>query len=385
MILILAFRLITFFFFHKEGSSTAQFEGLVSSQPQIKFNKIVFTLGKYYVTANYLELSPGDKVTVTGKIEKNRITAEKVLLNKEASLEGTLIKLRENLISRLDRHLPTKESGLLAGILLGSKNALSREIKDKLIATGTMHIVVVSGYNIVLIASFFLAFAKYFGRKKTTLLALFATVVYSLLVGMEPPTLRALIMGAISLLAVLTGRISSAIYSLLVACYLMLILDPGNFTDISFQLTVSATLGIIVFTKPLLGFLKTLPSFFKETLASTLAAQILVTPLIFYYFGNVSLMSPLVNTLVLWTIPLATLLGFILLLVSFVSSFGASLFSTFVYIPLKIFFITVETFSNLQFFVLKFTDTSLVVVAGYYLLVVAVVLNFRKKFFSRKN
>ena len=199
MILILAFRLVIFFFFQKQESSTVQFEGLVSSQPQIKFNKIVFALGKYYVTADYLELSPGDKVTVTGKVEKNRILAEKLEISKETNLEGTLIKLRENLISRLNRYLPTKESGLLVGILLGSKNALSREIKDKLIATGTMHIVVVSGYNIVLIASFFLAFAKYFGRKKTTLLALLAILVYSFLVGMEPPTLRALIMGTISL------------------------------------------------------------------------------------------------------------------------------------------------------------------------------------------
>lgn len=384
-LLILFGRFWVYFVSQERNQDKSQVEGVVSSQPQARFNKIQFNLNNYVVVTDYIEVSVGDRVRVWGSIEKNKLDAEKVEIVTSSSLQGNLIRFRESLVSRINTYLPMKESGLLAGILLGSKNALSRENKAKLVSTGTLHIVVVSGYNIVLVASFFLAFARYFGRKRTTLLALIAITLYSLLVGLEPPTMRALIMGAISLLAVLFGRQSQAFYALGLACLLMLLIDPSNLVDISFQLTVSATLGIIIFTKLFLKLLVRLPNFFRETTASTLAAQILVLPLIFYYFGNVSLMAPLVNTLVLWVIPLVTLLGFSFLLITYVSGFGAILVSTLIYLPLKYFFVVIDFFSELDWLVLKFSEPNILVVIGYYLIVFAVGLRFRKDLVGGKQ
>jgi competence protein ComEC len=203
--------------------------------------------------------------------------------------------------------------------------------------------------------------------------------IYGLLVGFEAPTARALVMGSISLFAVLFGRQTQALYALVLSCLAILLAQPENLFDISFQLTVSATLGIILFTNTLDRSLKKVPSLFRGTLATTLAAQIFVVPLIFYYFHNVSIMSPLVNTLILWTIPAATILGFLILIISFISLAAASLFSTLVYIPLKAFYLIVDLFSRLDFLLLRFEEANLFVVLGYYVLVVAFWLGYRKR------
>jgi len=384
-LIILSFRVLVYFTSRPQTGGIIKVEGLVSSEPIIKKDKISFRLGKYWVYSQDEDISIGDKVLVSGKVDRGKLTAETLEKQDGKGFLNSTIRFKQALISRINKYLPNKESSLLAGVVLGSQEGLSREIKDQLIATGTLHIVVVSGYNIVLVASFFLALAKFLGRKKTTLLAVCAITVYSLLVGLEAPTLRALLMGLISLLAVLFGRQSGALYSLILASFLMIVLNPANLVDISFQLTVSATLGIIVFTRFFLKIFAKVPVFFRETLSSTLSAQILVVPLLFYYFGNISFMAPLVNVLVLWVIPFVTLTGFVLLLFSFASDFVTSLISTVVYLPLKYFFLIIGSFSRLDFLLLRFSEPNWLVVGGYYFLIISFVLRYRRFLFSKNS
>lgn len=156
----------------------------------------------------------------------------------------------------------------------------------------------------------------------------------------------------------------------------MLLFNPEYLFDVSFQLSFAATLGVLFFTGFFESKFRKSPKFLRDSLATSLAAQILVVPLIFYYFGQVSLMSPIVNTLVLWTVPVSTVIGFMFLLASFVLGTLANLISYVLIFPLSIFTLVVDFFGRFSFLVLNLEKDNLVSTAGYYLVVFSFVLRF---------
>lgn len=377
--LLIILVLLRLFTLEKQADSdNFKLQGQISSNPYLSYDKIVFNIGRYRIKAPYQNLQYADQVQVIGKKQGFEIEAKEVLELKKGRLETWVFNFRKDLEKRINRHFPKPQSELLSGILLGVKSNLSREFKAALVATGTIHVVVVSGYNIVLLASFILLLAPFFGRKKVTFLALVTIVLYTVLVGFSAPTLRALIMGSVTLLAVLLGKRTIAIYSLIVAALIMLLINPEYIFDISFQLTFAATLGVLLFTKAFERKLNKFPKWFRETLATTLAAQSLVIPLLFYYFGTVSLLSPVVNTLVLWTIPVGTVLGFAFLGLTFISNFLADLCSYLLILPLTFFTRTVDFFGTFRILVLSFEKGNLMLVLGYYLIFFSLLPKFLK-------
>lgn len=348
--------------------------GQITSNPYLKSDNIVFYLGRYKISGKYQNLEYGDKVKITGRKKGFEVEANNIIEYQKTPLEQNLFNFRKNLESRINQHFPSPQAQLLSGVLLGIKTNLSREFKDNLTSTGTIHVVVVSGYNIILVASFLLLLTPIFGRKKTTILALVAILLYTFLVGSSAPTIRALIMGSIALIAILIGRKALALYTLFLTALIMLIFNPEFLFDISFQLSFAATLSVLIFTKFFETKLTRLPKFLGNSLATSLAAQILVMPLIFYYFGQVSLMSPVVNTLVLWTVPLCTIIGFVFLLASFLANTLADLISYILIFPLSIFTFVVEFFGKLKFLVLNLEKNNLVSTIGYYLIVLSISL-----------
>lgn len=379
LILLSAFLLLAarFLFFYSQTRTPVKenLEGQVTSVPTIKKDKLIFYVGKVQVTSGYLNLNYGDKVRVSGEQQANKINATQVQIVPETGVQKVLLDMRLGLNKRVLQNFPQPQAALLSGILLGIKANLPKSFNQNLINTGTIHVVVVSGYNIALVGGFFLVLSPLIGRKKATTLALLSIVSYSLIVGASAPTIRALIMGIFAFSAVLLGRRTLALFNLILAAYLMILISPDTLFDLSFQLTVAATLGIILFNKFFLQEFKGLPNVLKESLASTLAAQVLVLPLLFYYFGTVSLISPLVNCLVLWTVPLSTVLGFAFLSLSYISQLLSGIISAILLMPLTFFTATVDFFGqNLNFLILKFVSANLIAVVGYYLLVLGVSL-----------
>ena len=100
-------------------------------------------------------------------------------------------------------------------------------------------------------------------------------------------------MGSLGLIATLYGRKKTAFISLLVSVVCIAIIKPEWLTTISMQLSVGATLGIILF-----GTGNASDSSIIKDLRTSLAAQIFTAPMIFFYFKQVSLISPLANLLV---------------------------------------------------------------------------------------
>jgi competence protein ComEC len=192
---------------------------------------------------------------------------------------------------------------------------MEQSFYDSLIETGTVHVVVASGYNVVVVGSVVLNLLVYLMRRQqATLLALIAMVGYGWLAGGEAPVVRAVIMGSLVFLARATGRQTESGWLLVVAGWLMLMVNPQLIESVSFQLSLAATAGLIwVEPKIREGMERVKSSWMRvmmETeLSPTLAAQITTAPIIWWNFGRLSLISPVVNMLVLPLVPMMMGLG----------------------------------------------------------------------------
>lgn len=239
---------------------------------------------------------------------------------------GSFALFREKLVRVYRQQLPEPEAGLVAGVVLGFKSSLDKGFQQELIKTGTVHVVVASGYNVVIVGSVVFNILIYFMKRfRATMGAILFMAFYAVLAGGEPPVTRAVIMGGLVFIAKAVGRPSATGWLLFLAAFLMLMVQPSLLTSVSFQLSVAATVGL-VYVEPLIReffegmVLKYRPmkAVLETELVPTLAAQVTTTPIIFWYFGRISLISPLVNVLVLPLVPLMMGLGAVQLLLSIV-------------------------------------------------------------------
>jgi len=224
--------------------------------------------------------------------------------------------------------LPEPHAGLLSGILFGVKSSIPYELKNALQTTGTLHITALSGMNVTILTGiFFSTFIAFLPRWAASILAIGVIGFFVWFVGFSPSVVRAAIMGCITLLTALTGYISIALFTWGITVVGMLVVHPSWLTDISFQLSVLASLGMILFCKQdsvmymqkeqgnvWQTYMKNVYIWIQKELTTTLSAQVFTLPLILFTFGRISLISPLTNLLIGWTIPIITVLGLVLCL-----------------------------------------------------------------------
>ncbi len=222
--------------------------------------------------------------------------------------------VKERFAEKARRSLPSPHSELVLGMTIGLDDlSMSPDFKNALKRTGTIHVVVVSGFNMSLVAGYAL---KIFGspyKAKNLFLTLLATFLYAAFTGFEPPVLRAWVMSSFMLVGKFSGRLLNSIRLLVVSYFVVLLINPGNFVSVSTYLSFLATFGLMAFSEPIEGFVIRLIRGRKWSVISdfsaSFAAQIMVWPLISGMFGEVSIISLLVNALVLWTVPITTVLG----------------------------------------------------------------------------
>lgn len=213
----------------------------------------------------------------------------------------------------LGRMLPEPHAGFLAGILFGTRSTMTKDLIDAFVATGTIHIVALSGQNLSIFTGTLATWlASVVSRRLSSLLIIFVLVWFLWFVGPSPSLVRAVIMGSLTLLAVIFGRRNLSLLSLVLAVSTMLALNPPWIADLGFQLSVLATLGIILFGQKRTGGAGPgLVGMIRDDLRITLAAQLFTTPLIFFHFHRLSLIAPLTNVLIGWTMPFLMGLGWI--------------------------------------------------------------------------
>ncbi len=256
----------------------------------------------------YPEISYGDRIVVEGKVNQDKL--EKPKLIKVSESDGYIYKFRKKLLNFYNTSLPTPHSALIAGMVIGSKSGIPNDFWEALKKSGTAHVVVASGMNIALIAGFLLSFfTLFFKRGKALLLTLIGIWMYAVLSGFDAPIVRAALMGSIGFSAQEFGRISQTIRTLVITGLIMILVKPEWAIDVGFLLSFFATLSIVLFQKKILKFLKSVPSIVREDFATTLAAQIGVAPILYFAFGQLNIFSPIINIIILWTVPPITIIG----------------------------------------------------------------------------
>ncbi len=331
------------------GESTV-LSGIVVDEPDMRANSQKLTVSiedkNTYIlvtTARYPEFHYGDTIEITGKItepenfitdtgsefdytsylSKDDIyflmpfaTVSVVSSGHGNFLKAHLFAFKRSLVDIFQVTLPEPKSTLMAGLLLGAKQSLSPEIRSDLVRTGTIHIVALSGYNVTIVAEGIMKAAHvFFATMLATWLGIATIILFVLMTGAQATAVRAGIMAILVLIARASGRDFKIERALIAAVFLMVLLSPKILIfDVSFQLSVLATLGLIYIAPYFEAKLWWIRSkTFRDLAAATLAAQIAVLPFILYKMGIFSIISLPVNLLVLPIIPLTMFLGMLIL------------------------------------------------------------------------
>lgn len=216
----------------------------------------------------------------------------------------------------VSRSLADPYGPYINGILLGSRQNISPDLKDAFNKTSTTHILAISGYNITIIAEALLAALIYFIRRRAAFWVSVAVIIlFTILTGAGASVVRAAIMGLLLLAANGYGRLYDPKNSILTAAGIMICFNPAILRfDIGFQLSFLAVIGLMTLYPILNQKTKNWPKKFivlKETLLMTISAQIMVAPLLAYSFHQFSLVSLPANLLVLPLMPHTMLFGFL--------------------------------------------------------------------------
>ncbi len=237
-----------------------------------------------------------------------------------ARSEGGVVRtalyiLKQRFIAALGQVVPEPAAGLAAGLLLGVKQSLGELLELAFRQSGIIHIVVLSGYNLMIVAGFVMLVLSYIaGLRLRVVLGIGALLLFATMVGWSATVARATVMAVLALLALLLGRQYLVLRALVLAAVVMLAINPLLLVyDIGFQLSFLATLGLVLVAPQLETALLTGTWWqpVRQFLVATLAAQVAVTPLLLYHMGEVSLVALATNVLVLPAVPLAMLLSFL--------------------------------------------------------------------------
>jgi competence protein ComEC len=378
--------------------------GQVDEEPKVegKTTKLVVKVDKFQgkvlvTTRRYPEYRFGDKLKIFGNLKEppsfpefnyaDFLAKEGIFSvvdfpkiekvgERKSSFRGLLFSFKEKFKEKSEEFIPPPQIGILEALIFGDETKISKEWKEKLNLTGTRHITAVSGMNITILCYLILNFVLIFGfwRREAIFISLFLIFLYVLMIGMPPSALRAAIMGSLFLLAQYFGRFSFGVRPVVFAAAFMLFLNPLLLkSDLGFQLSFLAILGLVYFQEYFFDLLKKVPnpSFFpaRNTLAATFSAQIFTLPLLVYNFGKMPLYSPLTNLFIVPFLPHLTILIFFFgLLVILFYPLGF-LFSFPVYLFLSYLTFLIGLFSKLPFSSFSFKISPIFLSLSYLLLV----------------
>ncbi len=215
--------------------------------------------------------------------------------------------VREGFVGQLIAAMPEREARLGAGMLLGDVAEPAKDLVQSFRRAGINHLLAVSGGNLAVILTFIsLLGARQWSRTTNVVVVLLVAPAFSLLTNVEASILRASVMAVLTVLVQRLGRPAQAMNVLVAAALLLLWVWPGLLWEsVGFQLSLAATFGLVAFSMPLQHTLQRhIPKSIAAVLAATLGATLATLPPSLVTFGQVSLIGPVVNIVVVPLVPL---------------------------------------------------------------------------------
>lgn len=284
----------------------------------------------------------GDEVDATGKLEPPRdlpgFDRRAYFAQRNAYLElyattfdvvrgapGLLraaASVRSWFTSAIDAALPAPHAAVLLGIVLGIRQGIPPDLQQALIATGLVHLLVLSGLKVAVFARIVQGALRPVLRRHATWPAVALIGMYALVGGATPAAVRASIMGGLALVAHRLGRPAHVWTSLAVTAAAMLGWRPELAWDVGFQLSFAGTAAIILLTPAIERRLAWLPQLLREPFAVTCAAQVGTLPMMASDFHLVSPVGPVANAVALPVLPALVAAGLLLAPLSLIPEFA---------------------------------------------------------------
>ncbi|MDQ5883122.1 MAG: competence protein ComEC [Patescibacteria group bacterium] len=380
------------------------FTGVVSKEPDRRENnqRLVVrfeNLNVLVTTELYPEFLYGDKVFVSGKLQKPKNFKTDIgkefdyvnYLSKDSiyysisfaevsfidsgygnSFISFLLKTKSNFLKTIESIIPPPQSSLLGGLLLGTKQSLGEDLQQNFIDTGLVHIVVLSGYNVTIVAEAIMRFLSFLPMTFSIAVGSFSIIFFAIMTGAGATIVRASVMAILALLARGSGNAFNISRALAVAGFLMVLHNPYIlYFDLSFQLSFLATIGLIYLSPLFIKYFMWLPkkAGLQEIASATIATQIFVLPFILYKMGTLSIIAPVTNLIVLPFIPATMFFGFLTGIVGLLSPTLAMPFGFISNLLLKFEIFIVETFSKPSFAAVEVRSFSIFLVLVVYLFI----------------
>jgi competence protein ComEC len=246
--------------------------------------------------------------------------------HKASVLRESLIGFKLAIIDRYAAVLPSDEAMLLGGITFGAKQNFKADLKNAMATSGTTHLVAISGYNItIVILAAESLLGRWFGRRTKFFATTTLIVLFIAMTGLQSSAIRAAIMGFLALAAKQSGRVFNLSHAIVLTAAIMVIIQPTVLAhDVGFELSFLSLLGIVCLCDPLKKLFRLETGGvmdWKDSAVTTLAAQLGTMPVLIAVFNQFSATAILPNVLILGTVPLTMLLGFMLAVVECVSAY----------------------------------------------------------------
>jgi len=336
--------------FESQVKQKVSFSGEIIDAPDIRENTQKLTIEtrndeekiRILATVNFnQDFKYGDQVNFSGKLEKpeNFITdqgkefdyvnylrkdgiyyvmnyADIEILSRGNGnkIKSALFSVKEKFLEKMNFAIQSPENLLMGGLILGEKASFSQELRQSFVNTGTIHIVALSGYNVTIVAEWFMKLLKIFSYSVSISAGIILIWLFVLMTGASSTAIRAGIMATLALVARATGRTYDVARALVLAGVFMILINPFVLVyDVSFQLSFIATVAVIFLAPRVEKYFTWVTKSFelRDIVSVTCAVYIFVLPFILYKMGNLSLVALPANILILPFIPFTMLLGFL--------------------------------------------------------------------------
>lgn len=242
-----------------------------------------------------------------------------ILGEEKAGFDGFLLKIKRSCAKAVYSLYSDSTRGVAAAMILGNEEFLRDEDDEAFRLSGASHILVVSGMHLSVMAGFLMLLLRRAPKKLTVIIAILAVIMYMLLTGMGKSVLRSGIMYILMLLAMLLGEETDSMNSLGLSVLLICLVSPYSAVDLGFILSVSATAGIILFSKKLTP--KNLPKRLKPVWAAvavSFGAFLLSFPVLTFVFGSINPLSVITSVVLAVPSSAVLVLGLVSVLLHFV-------------------------------------------------------------------
>jgi len=320
-------------------------------------------------------ISEGQLVRATGKLKSGQGKAETYISYAKTEIidsnQPLNVQIKQLFIRGLHNTLPDESVAFMSGILIGSRSALPKEYTDILLALGLSHIVAVSGYNLTILIGFLNKRLSKNWRWGGLVASLWIVLGFVIISGASASILRAGIMSSIFLIAIYYGRRLNLVVCLSITAAMMVAVQPQSvLSDLGWQLSFLSLFGITILAPKISKILPSKPKLINDILSVTLAAQIATSGLVIYKFGQISLLAPLSNLIVIPIIPFLMLLGSVAAIIGLLlPQFAYVYFGRFVHYIFITLFDFLAYLSKWQLSVFRFSSFKLSAVFLYYITV----------------